>query len=501
MSLLIRNAHIITLDNADHVWERGDILIDGYRIAAVGAEIDTAAYQVTRTIDANGRIAIPGLVNAYMRSNENFLKGRYESLPAEVFSAYCYLSYQERPMSPELLYQQTLLGAIEMVKTGITTVLDDHVAVRASSLEEIEPVFAAYRDVGIRAIVSISPVSVKLHKIISMLKDSLPRGLLSSLRESVADTSAEELIELHRAAFATWHESSEGRLRLALCLDPLQWQDEALASWSRLISEKQNVPLVIPFRETKSEVAASQVRNALPDLLERLGQLGFSNEDVALVHCIQLSDQEIDAISRAGASVIQTPISSLNLGSGLAPMERMLASGVNVALATDGLGRAGSLNMFEVMKIAAAAPCIRQPDYSKWPSTGQVLRMATRGGAHSCLLDDQVGQVAEGYRADLVLCDPRATSFTPLNDVKNQLVLSQNGHSVDTVIIDGQVVVDEGRAMTVDEEDILRQLKRTSEASSTEWDKSTQLADKLAPYLEWLYNRSVRQVASLMQEK
>ncbi len=143
------------------------------------------------------------------------------------------------------------------------------------------------------------------------------------------------------------------------------------------------------------------------------------------------------------------------LGAGIVPFRKLLDAGVNVALGTDGISSSDTSRMLDVLHVAAILHKVTSPDYTKWPTADEVLRAATIGGARSAMIHDQVGSLEVGKKADLVIFNMKSINFTPLNDPRNHIVYCENGTSVTTVVVNGEIVVKDGKLTRVDEDALL----------------------------------------------
>lgn len=228
-------------------------------------------------------------------------------------------------------------------------------------------------------------------------------------------------------------------------------------------------------------------------VLQYAHDIGLLTPRTSINHAIWLSDKEIDLIAKDGSTVIHLPKSNLKLGSGLMPFQKLQSAGVNIALGTDGISSNDNQNLFEVMKLSCLLHRLSTSDYVCWPRADQILQMATYGGAKSCLLDEQVGCIAEGYRADLLLIDLSELPYLPINDLKNQLVFFENGSSIDTVIVDGQIIISERQLRTLDETAILDRAREVHKDFKRHFEESMPFSDQLEPYFSKIYWHCVRQ--------
>jgi len=194
-----------------------------------------------------------------------------------------------------------------------------------------------------------------------------------------------------------------------------------------------------------------------------------------------------------GVSVVHNPVSNLKLGSGIMPFRKLVDSGVNIAIGSDGMSSNDTQNIFEGMKFAALLHKINDPDYHKWPSSEEVFKMATLGGAKSSLTDDELGTIEVGKKADLAVLDLNTTAFLPQNDILKHLVYCENGSSVETVIVDGEIIVKDGEILTIDEEAILAEFKKMVPKFKEQYQKTVELSDELFPYVDDIYWKCVKQ--------
>jgi 5-methylthioadenosine/S-adenosylhomocysteine deaminase len=224
-------------------------------------------------------------------------------------------------------------------------------------------------------------------------------------------------------------------------------------------------------------------------LVEHLDSLGVLSDRATLAHGVWLTDSDITRLGEVRASVAHNPISNLKLGSGIAPWRALLDAGVNLGLGSDGLSTNDSARMFDVVKSAALLHKVTQPDYTKWPTADEVLWAATRGGAVSARLGSQVGAIAPGYKADLVVLDLRSVNFTPVNDIAQHLVYVENGESITEVWVDGQVVMRDGRCLLIDEEAVLDEIRELGGEYLQRFAKVEDINRVFEPYFRDIYRR------------
>jgi 5-methylthioadenosine/S-adenosylhomocysteine deaminase len=209
----------------------------------------------------------------------------------------------------------------------------------------------------------------------------------------------------------------------------------------------------IHLAETKAQaVVGDQLYGA--SLLKHLDDIGVLTAELSLAHAIWLGEGDVERFAQSGATPVHNPASNLRIGSGLAPVKEFIASGVNVALGTDGAASNDGQNMFDALRLAGLIHNQAGSDFDKWLTPSQLLTMATRNGARAFGIE--AGIIAPGRLGDIVLLRRDTPAFTPLNDPIAQLIWCENGSSVDTVLVNGEVVVQSGRLAKMDELEVLR---------------------------------------------
>lgn len=455
MTTLFHDVLLIAMDDV-HGSEpfRTDVLVEGDRIAAIGPDLEAPAGG--NVIEGLDRLLMPGLVNAHVHSWEAFFAGRYDNLPLELWMLLSYPILGLDPLSEQLVHLRTQLVGVESLKGGVTCLLDDVIESPGQSMGQLEAVFRGYSDIGIRANVSGNIVDRYFTDTIPYANEMLPPELVARVRRT-PPRSAEEHLEFSREAIRRF-DDKDGLQRYVIAPSgPQRCTDELLVAAAEL-SREHDTTLHIHVLETKVQAVTGQEFYG-KTLVRHLADLGVVSDRLTLAHAIWLTDEDVALLGAAGSSVAHNAISNQKLGAGIAPLRALLDAGINVGLGSDGLSSNDSARMFDVMKATALLQKVVQPDYTQWPSADEILWAATRGGARSARLGDLVGAVETGRKADLVLLDMRTVNFTPLNDVRNHLVYCENGASVEKVMVNGQIVVDDGRCTLVDEDALLAEIR------------------------------------------
>lgn len=494
MKTLIQGGMILTLDAQDTIHERADILLEGDRIARIAPQIDPASCQPDKIIEASDKVIMPGLVNAHLHSNENLFRGTVDNLPLELVTYGRFSPFRNTALSSRALYMGTMLGALEMVRSGVTSIQDDAAVGALPNPEALDAVMQAYVDVGARANVTVNMRNRYPHDTIPYLRALLPPELIKKM-EYYTIQPVQAYLDYTRQAIEKWHGHS-GRIRVLLGPSAPQRCTADLLRGVAELSAQHNLGVHTHILETKVQaVTGPAFYNQ--SLIEYVNELGLLNSRLTIAHAIWVTDAEIELMARAGVSVSHNPISNLRLSSGIMPMRKLMDAGINLALGTDGMTNIDMQNVFEVMKFAALLPKIANPDYARYPTSADILRMATYGGARSTLTEKEVGCLAEGYKADLVLLRKRNYPFIPLHDLKNQLVYAENGNSVDTVFINGEVVVQDGKVRTVDEEAIFQEIETVLPEMRQKYAQVLADQEVVMPYLSQAYKQAVIQEIGL----
>ena len=497
MRLVIRNGLVVTPTDSGTDQQRADIVVEGDRIECVGPACTIPVEGADKVIDASERIVIPGLVNAHAHSAELFAKGRAEALPMDLAylkSTGMVVAPMQEPAGPDEIYARTLLGGIEMVRRGVTTVVDDVLHVPDFNTDSVYAVMKAYQDLGLRARVTGMLINRPWFEFVPFVREVMPPTLLAKFA-NISCPSAEELLTWCRQIIQETH-SDGARVQFIISpCGPERCTPELLVGVSQLAQE-WNLPVPLHVQETLANAVSGHLFYGGTHV-KYLDSLEFLNERTVLIHAVWLTDKDIQRLADRGAAVIHNPVSNMKLGAGIAPVRKLLGAGIRVGLGCDGFSCNDSQNMFETMKVAALLQNVTTAIYDKWLSPDEVFRMATEGGASAYLMGEQVGRVAAGYKADFVLLDLDTPTFRPLNNALHQIVYCENGASVDTVIVDGRVILEGRRLLSVDEDKVIEEAlgwhKRFVDRGQAGW----QLASELGPYFSQAYMRCVEYMREL----
>lgn len=458
--ILIRGGRVYRHEGDIHRPEVADVLIADGRIAAIRANIaadmqagrgvpELGARGIDEVIAAEERLVIPGFVNAHYHSHDVLLKGCFETIPLEFWILNALPpSYPKR--SAAEIRARTLLGAIECLRSGITTV-QDLATIYPFDERHLDIVLQAYADVGIRCVFALQIADVSAVDSVPFWNQVVPperRGILSGAVERF------ESVDLPVLARDIVRSRRRHHPRLTWALGPSSPEScsEELLSSLAALSIEEELPVYTHVYESKATALIARQAHARDggSMVKYLERVGLLTPRTTLAHSVWMSPAEIDAIALAGTNVVLNPVGNLKTRSGVAPIRSYLAKRVNVGLGCDNCSCGDAQNMFQAMKLFAGLAAISNPEPGP-PSAADAIRAATIGGARTAGLDREIGALRPGMAADLAILDLSDPSFVPLNSAARQLVFTEGGRGVETVIVDGRVVVRDRRVTTVDE--------------------------------------------------
>ena len=443
-TILIRGGTIITLDPQRRILKDGAVLIEGTDIAYVGklSALTTRA-RVGRVIDASGKLVLPGLINTHMHLEYSGIdRGIGDDLPLQAF-----VTERVRPSeavaTADDVYISTLLSCLEMIRTGTTCVCD-------TGGYQPEIVAKALVESGMRATVAHGSVDVSPPE----------RPLLGS-----QNMTTEENLSRSEDLIRKWHGAAADRIRVRCGIRILPNASRELILGLDRISRMHGVGVNIHLSDTEEVVETARRMRGCTEI-EYLDRLGVLDSRWMGVHMIWLSDHEVEIVRNRNMMVSHCPGAALHLGFGCTRAGRfaeMAAKGVTIALSQDSATANNSLDMFRSMNLVSihkdmhADPTVFPPE--------KVLEMATIDGAKALLWEDKIGSLEPGKKADLILIDVTGANWVPMHEfsIVPNLVYSGDGRDVETVIIDGRIVMEKRRIKTIDAEAVLQKGQLASE--------------------------------------
>lgn len=491
MAILIRGGLIVTGDGDDRRLPVGDLLLRDGKIAAIGQDLAREAAALgepVETIDARRSIVMPGLINAHTHSNEGFEQGAYDNLPLELWLLETYPPEGIPALTERQHYLRTMITAMESIRSGVTTLQDDLLHA-ACTPEGLDGAARAYLDTGLRANITVTLWNQGMLDSLPFAREIIPPELQRKLMEAPIPT-AKDYIELFHHHYRNWH-GREGRIGVILgpCA-PQRCTNDLLEECASL-SASLDLPIHCHVLETRTQaVTAAALYNRT--MVEHLADLGLLTRRLTLNHAIWLTAGDIARIGAAGASVTHNPLSNMKLGSGVCPVRALREAGANVALGSDGPTTSDTADMIEVLRAAALLHKLGDADYEHWGTAAEAFRMATMGGARSCLAEDRIGSLEPGKSADVILIDRNAWGFIPLHDPVRQLAFSVHSESVTHTIVGGRVLMRDRRIESIDEAALKAEVAEEAERfRRDDMPKMRAGAAPLRPYVAAIYRRAM----------
>ena len=456
-----------------------DIVIDGQRIQEIRPS--GAAHPEGEVIDLKGRLVTAGLINGHHHSHEGYHKGRNDILPLELWIR----ALKPVELSPREVYLRTMIGAIEAVHSGTTTLGDDANVGAQIRPDHVGAVFQAYEDIGIRAYVGITLFDKPFIRALPFVDEELPQELVEEL-EKRPMSSANERLDLVKVLARTRNPKDKRVCYMVAPSAPQRCTEDFLRAVRRLADDFA-LPVMMHVQETRMQVVTGQLWYG-STMIEYLERIGFLKPDTQLIHAIWLNPREIAILARTGVTVQHNPTSALRSGSGLAPVRALLDAGVNVSMGTDGCGSIEGTDMQNSLYLTALLQKLRG-DRGNWIGAADAFRAATLGGARALGRGHELGAIEKGRLADLAAYRLDSVSFTPLNNPVNQLVYSASRNEVDFVMVDGEVILSSGRLTRVDEDRLLGEIREAHGRIAPFLAASEKDAERLREPLERIYHR------------
>lgn len=431
IDLLITGGRIVTMASDGRVLEDGAIAVRADRIIDIGSSGDmNARYEAAKVIPAAGKVALPGLVNTHNHAPMTLLRGVADDLKLSVWLEKHIFPLEAKFVTKEFVEWGTALACLEMIRSGTTTYADMYYFE--------DQVAEATERAGMRGVLGET-----------LLQYPSPDSR----------TTAEALV--YAENFLKRWRSNPLIIPAVAPHAPYTNTAETLKA-GKLLAEKYNAPLIIHVSETEEEEKQIHAKHGM-SATAWLDALQILGPRVLFAHGVWLNDRDIEIIKKRRVSISHNPESNMKLASGIAPVSRMLSAGVTVGLGTDGAASNNNLDMFEAMDFAAKLHKLAGMDSTTLPAR-KVLEIATIGGARALGLDREIGSLEEGKKADIILVDVEAPHLQPWFDAFSQLVYAARGADVRTSIINGRIVMLDGKVLTLDEKSIFERAKKFQKA-------------------------------------
>jgi len=428
MNIYIKNIDIITMDAQNPIIKNGNIAISGNSIAYVGEGMTPPGFVPDRLIIGRNKLAMPGLVNTHAHSAMTILRNFANDLVLQewlfdkVFPA-------EAQIKENDVYWGVMLAVAEMIKSGTTSFADMYLFMDSTA--------RAVKESGIRANLSKSPV----------LFDKDGDG---GIIDDFADC---------RRFHNDWNNAADGRIITSVEVHSPYLFDKPNMIKAAELAADIGSRIQIHILETAAEREEAMKKYGMSPV-KLCDECGIFNVPVIAAHCVHMSDEDIDIFVERKVSVSHNPTSNLKLASGIAPIPDMMKKGINITLGTDGAASNNNLDMFNEINLAALIHKGVNNDPTL-VTAEEALKMATSNGAKAIGFDD-TGSIKEGFKADIILLDTDKPHFCPMNDPLSAIVYSANGSDVDTVIVDGEILMESRQLKSVDEERIKYEVGKIS---------------------------------------
>jgi 5-methylthioadenosine/S-adenosylhomocysteine deaminase len=428
VDIIILADSVLTMDADQSLFREGAVAVKDGKVVAVGPAADILArYSAGRTIGGKGKVAFPGLVNAHTHAPMVYFRGLKDDLPLKVWLEEHIWPAENRWLSPQFVADAAQLACLEMLKAGITLYNDMYFYG--------EVIAGATKKMGMRAVVGA--------------------GLLDFPSKTAG--TVDEYFSNAENFISSW--TRDGLIVPAIAPhSPYTCCPETMKR-AKDVSERFHVPFHLHLSETKWEVEEVRKRYGKTPV-ELLNSIGVLDESAIAAHCVHVSDEEIGVLAERKVGIAHCIESNLKLASGIAPVVKMLEAGVKVAFGTDGAASNNDLDILSEMSTAAKVHKAASGDPTALDAN-LVLLMATRWGAEALGLGSLTGSIESGKAADIVIAGLNKPHLAPLYDVYSHIAYSMKSSDIDTVIVNGRVVVDCGVLTTADEAEII--------AKAVEW--------------------------------
>ena len=430
-----------------------DILIRGGLIAGIAAPGE--AGPAARVIEGRDRLAAPGLVNAHTHSPLNLLRGTADGMDHVGFMWTNQADTAGR--GAEEIAISAALGALDMLRSGVTAAID-HYPEQNCALQDVGPVARAYAGIGMRAAIALRVFDRAYDDIDPARIDGVELSIAGDLGDNpLAPLPADEIAAVCVEAADAWHGHGGLISIMPGPSNPIRCSDEMLVRCHE-IAASRDLGIHTHLLETRIQRTLAEERYG-KSMVAQLDALGILDRRWSFAHAVWVDEGDIDLLAARGAVVVHNPHSNAKIGAGTAPIARMLARGVAVALGTDGASTNDTLSIHEAMSLALLLPRIAGLPRAEWPDAAAAFGMATEGGGAAFVGGPRLGAIEAGAAADIVLYDLDSPSLAPLNDPLQQLVFAERGRSVRTVLVAGEIVYEDGSFASADADAAIRAAK------------------------------------------
>lgn len=425
--ILIYNCTILPMNGKDTIIKNGSIATEKDRIIYVGRETKAPKIKAEIIIDGRGKVATPGLINCHTHLPMTLFRGIAEDQPLTTWLTQTIWPLEAK-LTPNDIYQGALLGCLENIKNGTTTFADMYF--------HEEKIAKAVEKAGLRAV--------------------LAQGIIEAENREKGERMLKEGVEFAQK----YNGYVDGRVTTQLGPHAVYTCSPQLLTQTREEASKLGIGMHIHLAESKQMAQLVKKRYGLTEI-ELLESIDFLKSNVLAAHCIHFTEKEMRIMAKHNVKVSYNPTANMKIASGTPKIKTLIDLGITVGIGTDGPASNNNLDMFEEMKTAALLQKIRYMDPTVLQAQ-QVLEMATTDGAKSLGLEKTVGSLEVGKKADIILIDFRKPHLTPLHDPYANIVYSARGSDVDTVIVDGKLLMEGRKVKTLDEEEVMQKAQQAA---------------------------------------
>jgi 5-methylthioadenosine/S-adenosylhomocysteine deaminase len=429
--LIIENGMLLTLIEGDEPFQRATLLIQGNRIAGILHLGDKRpSFKGAQVLDATDCLIMPGLVNAHGHTAMTLFRGLADDLPLKQWLFEKIFPAEAAHLSEETVYWGALLGCLEMIASGTTTVSDGYFFQDGTA--------RAFQKAGLRALIA--------------------QGVIDFPAPGVPDPT--QNLAVGKAFIERWEHASDLIRPGLFCHSLTTCFDKTLLK-AMALSQEFSLPLQIHLSETNEEVE-QVIRRTGKRPVSHLSHLDLLNDSLIGVHAVHLEDEELDLLARNRVRIVHSPESNMKLASGMARVTEMVERGIVLGLGTDGCASNNNLDLFKEMDTAAKLSKVRTLD----PVTlgaATVLKMATIWGAAVLGLDKEIGTIEVGKKADIITVDLEKPHLVPLYNPLSTIVYSASGADVKDVIVNGRVLMKDRSFTSLDAEEVMARVRQITE--------------------------------------
>ena len=403
--------------------KKQSLLIVNDKIAEIADEIDET--KADKIIDGEGKILLPGFINTHTHLSMTLFRGLADDLSLDSWLN-DHIWPMEANLNGEYCYIGALLGAVELIKSGTTTFSDMYFY--------MEDVARAVEDAGIRAVLSY--------------------GMIDFGDAEKRENEIRENLEL----FKNCNGMADGRIKVFFGPHSPYTASEELLIKVRELADEYDMGIHIHVSETQKEIDDISAEKGLRPF-EYLDKIGFLGPDVVAAHSVWLSDEEIEIIKKNDVKISHNPCSNMKLASGIAPVSKLIENDICVAIGTDGASSNNNLDLIEELKTASLLQKVSTLN-PKVLTSAEAIAMGTIKGAEALGLDDEIGSIEVGKKADIILIDTNCANMVPdSSSLSSNIIYSANGSNVDTTICDGKILMENKKLTVLDEQEIYKKAR------------------------------------------